>query len=623
MKTKLILGSLLAFSVTSAVWGQSSSYNANPSALSGFDNTGLGGQAMQSMYFGAGSGNGNTAIGHSPLWSNVSGNNNTVLGAYSLFSNTAGNDNVSIGYFSMFNSQGNANIAIGSNALNSINLANDNIAIGFNALNNNTASENIAIGTEALFQNTGGTGLTAIGYKALIANTSGSENTALGYNVLKSNTTGQLNTAVGNEALSNNTSGSGNTAHGYQALYNNTADGNVANGFQALYSNLTGTANVGTGYKALFNNIAADRNSAFGYEALMNNIAEYNVGVGFYSLQNNRTGEYNTAIGSLAMNLSQVATHNTAIGFAALGGVAYTGSQNTALGIWTGLSALNLNFATAVGSQAVSNANHRLWLGNVATTVWTNNSYNISDGRFKKNIEEEVKGIEFIKLLRPVTYNLDARKFTEHITQNMPDSVRKNYFNLDFNNVSKIRQTGFIAQEVEEAAKKAGYNFSGVYSPDKDNNTDTYGISYYQFVVPLVKAVQEQQAMIEAQKQANETLLKRIETLEKMNGVNKANSINGLDNNTSLGSGFNMGQNEPNPFTHETVIPYTIPEQVNSAYMTLYDLSGKQVASFQITKKGSSSIKITSEKIAAGMYIYSIVADGKVVDSKRMIVAER
>ena len=57
--------------------------------------------------------------------------------------------------------------------------------------------------------------------------------------------------------------------------------------------------------------------------------------------------------------------------------------------------------------------------------------------------------------------------------------------------------------------------------------------------------------------------------------------------------------------------------------MAVYDLTGKQLTTFPIEQKGSSSLTITSEKLAAGIYIYSIVADGKVVDSKRMIVAEK
>ena len=97
----------------------------------------------------------------------------------------------------------------------------------------------------------------------------------------------------------------------------------------------------------------------------------------------------------------------------------------------------------------------------------------------------------------------------------------------DYLESSSIVRTGFIAQEVEAAAKKVGFDFDGVSTPE--NETDLYGIRYAEFVVPLVKAMQEQQEIIEGQQemidgqqaiieqQKNDflLLLERIEALEK------------------------------------------------------------------------------------------------------------
>ena len=60
----------------------------------------------------------------------------------------------------------------------------------------------------------------------------------------------------------------------------------------------------------------------------------------------------------------------------------------------------------------------------------------------------------------------------------------------------KIIQSGFIAQEVEQAAKELGYDFSGVDAPKNDK--DFYGLRYAEFTVPLVKAVQELTARVAA-----------------------------------------------------------------------------------------------------------------------------
>ncbi len=59
--------------------------------------------------------------------------------------------------------------------------------------------------------------------------------------------------------------------------------------------------------------------------------------------------------------------------------------------------------------------------------------------------------------------------------------------------------TGFVAQEVEAAAREIHYNFDGVHHPTTEQ--DHYTLGYASFVVPLVKAVQEQQAQIEELKE--------------------------------------------------------------------------------------------------------------------------
>jgi hypothetical protein len=105
--------------------------------------------------------------------------------------------------------------------------------------------------------------------------------------------------------------------------------------------------------------------------------------------------------------------------------------------------------------------------------------------------------------LRPITYNLDvgalAEKLGEDIIPNKEGKIIKGIPGIETINTrhekSNKREFGFVAQEVEELASRLGYDFSGVEVPD--NEKDLYRLRYAEFVVPLVKAVQEQQEMIE------------------------------------------------------------------------------------------------------------------------------
>src|SRR4030095_9575599 len=92
---------------------------------------------------------------------------------------------------------------------------------------------------------------------------------------------------------------------------------------------------------------------------------------------------------------------------------------------------------------------------------------NLSDGRFKENVKENVPGLKFIMKLRPVTYTINTQKLDEHIMQYMPDSVKalRRQKPEDYARASTRIQTGFIAQEVEKTARELGYDFDGVNAP--------------------------------------------------------------------------------------------------------------------------------------------------------------
>lgn len=66
---------------------------------------------------------------------------------------------------------------------------------------------------------------------------------------------------------------------------------------------------------------------------------------------------------------------------------------------------------------------------------------------------------------------------------------------------------------MEKAADEAGYNFSGIIIPKNDK--EHYSLSYESFVVPLVKAIQEQQLMINAQKQKLKTYQQQYDMQQK------------------------------------------------------------------------------------------------------------
>lgn len=390
-----------------------------------------------------------------------------------------------------------------------------NTAAGADALHSNTTGEyNTAVGYYALFDNTEGADNTANGYRALNSNISGDNNCALGSRALNQNTSGSNNIAIGSSSLMFNSISNDNTAVGYSALRSNYANYNTAIGSMALFSNVRSQRNVAIGYKAMYNldftnssiNYYAN-NIAIGYEALYNtNPTSSSNGInnnamGYNALHNNTTGYGNTAIGHSTLSAITEGFFNTAVGYVALNDLE-VGSYNTAIGYNAGpTSATSLTNTTAIGKNATVTASNQVVLGNDDITAFyckgayegivggtnrdlfaDNNGkigYASSSARYKENITD-MESVDWLYKLRPVNFT----------------------YKTDENNTHKY---GLIAEEVEKVKPE-------FVSYDDQGRPET--VSYSSLISPLLKAVQEQQAMIEELQKVNEVLQHRISSLE-------------------------------------------------------------------------------------------------------------
>jgi trimeric autotransporter adhesin len=194
---------------------------------------------------------------------------------------------------------------------------------------------------------------------------------------------------------------------------------------------------------------------------------------GVSALGNNTSGSYNVAIGASTLYNVNGASYNTAVGY-----IAGPMSNNTNTG--------------AFGYGARPNGSNTIVLGNNTITKiggyanWTN----LSDARFKTDVKANVPGLEFITKLRPVTFKWDLDKL------NAFDGIQENESNaITAAKEAKKSYSGFLAQDVERAADQCDFDFSGVIKPD--NPQAHYQLAYAEFVVPLVRAVQQQQTEIE------------------------------------------------------------------------------------------------------------------------------
>jgi hypothetical protein len=80
-----------------------------------------------------------------------------------------------------------------------------------------------------------------------------------------------------------------------------------------------------------------------------------------------------------------------------------------------------------------------------------------------------------------------------------------------------------------------------------------------------------------------------------------------------------LDQNVPNPFAEQTVINFSIPETVQKAQIHFYDGNGRFMNSVELTERGLGSVTVFGSDLSTGVYTYTLVADGQVVATKKMM----
>ena len=248
-----------------------------------------------------------------------------------------------------------------------------------------------------------------------------------------------------------------------------------------------------------------------------------------------------------------------------------------------------------------------------------------------------MKGLAFINSLRPVTYTVDINGLNDYLTKEREHDGAYEKTKADLqplaDEASAIVYNGFIAQDVEAAAKRVNYEFSGVDKPKTKDGL--YGLRYADFVVPLVKAVQELSKQNDSLKESNDIqhkinhdLESRLAKLEAMMNASKPVMDELLLTNTQLSSvnsqwsSASLSQNIPNPFNHTTTIHYLLPEKFASAQIVITDRIGNTIKTINVSGTGNGNLTVDASTLASGAYNYSLFISGKMVGSKQMILAK-
>ncbi len=231
--------------------------------------------------------------------------------------------------------------------------------------------------------------------------------------------------------------------------------------------------------------------------------------------------------------------------------------------------------------------------------VWQN-----SDERLKKDIQPVSKALDKVAQLNAVTY-----LYTHSSPIPLPGGT----------------QIGFVAQQLEKVFPEVVKDASIPTELKRDSkghiisteNVETKIVNYMGLIPVLAEAIKEQKAIVDAKDAQIADLNARLTALETR--LNETSSAK-LSSVSVVGA--SLEQNNPNPFNQSTQIRYTVPANYSSAQLIITSVDGKAVRTYTLSGSGKGQVTLNASELAVGSYTYTLNIDGKVVDSKNLVLTK-
>ena len=215
-----------------------------------------------------------------------------------------------------------------------------------------------------------------------------------------------------------------------------------------------------------------------------------------------------------------------------------------------------------------------------------------SDIRFKQNITElgsNDKGsrdvLNQITNLVPISYNY------KQVYKSIGDSIGM----FDEESILfKKKHFGLIAQDLQKIYPDLVY----------ENDNGYLSVNYTEIIPLLIQSIKELKEEVDLLSSA----------LVGTRSATSSDMINDLPKAI-------LYQNAPNPFSERTEIKFELPDNSRNAFIYIFNMQGTLVKQISISSM-QRSVLINGSELTAGMYMYSLIVDGKEIDTKKMILTK-
>jgi len=258
---------------------------------------------------------------------------------------------------------------------------------------------------------------------------------------------------------------------------------------------------------------------------------------------------------------------------------------------------VNYNAIIPINTQAIKELNLKV------------DKQTLSDQSIKTNVQDLNGSLNKVLAMRGVSFNWNQNLVPEYELDNS-------------------EHVGFIAQEINAVDSRLTFI----------SDENLMHVDYNKIVPIAVEAIQELNGQIAQRDSIINSLNARLTQLENcLSGILpflcqiSHNSIQPtqqefqqqlnkeIDVQLSNRGTIILNQNVPNPFAEQTQISFSIPETVKKAQIHFYDANGKLINSVEIQERGLGQLNVFANDLSTGMYTYTLVADGQIVATKKMM----
>jgi len=304
------------------------------------------------------------------------------------------------------------------------------------------------------------------------------------------------------------------------------------------------------------------------------------------------------------------------------GGTAQGGVFNgTGPGVNYGVQALASGGTTAYGvygsAASASGNNYAGYFNGDVVRTGTDNF--TSDQNLKQHIDTITNAMGIINQLKPRTFDY---RLSSYPSMNLPSG----------------KQYGLIAQDVQAILPELVNTNTHPAVLDTAGNVVTPSVSYLtleyqQLTGIMIRAMQQQQSTINKQDSLINAMQQQLSALaSNLNQCCSNNSAARAAGNSPASVTETkrdvelsdkdvvvLNQNVPNPFAESTYITYNIPAQFKYAQIIFSTTDGKIIKAVDIKETGRGRINVFANDLTSGLYTYSLIIDGQVIDTKKMV----